>query len=194
MDWNAERLAAWYGTREGRALAREVAGALKGLPEVPWVGSLRLNVLGVGYVDPFTGVWPGAQVEEADWEDARSECRYDRILVAHALEVDPAPAALLDLCWKSLRPDGVLIVMAPHWLGWHRWRDGPLAAGEGYGAKQLARALEGAGFRNVRTTKAGGMLVAASHKEVLQAKALRRNAKSGVVQPVPVGVATCRGN
>lgn len=195
MDWDGKRLAEWYGGKEGRVLARTLAAALKRLPGAVWVGSLRPSVLGVGYVEPFTAVWPGAHVEEADWDDARSECRYDRILIVHALEGEPRPDELLERCWKALRPDGVLIVLVPNWLGWHRWGDGPLAAGRSYTRARLGQALRAAGFKDGAKASAGGMLLAAARKEVLGAKALRRDARSGKVGAVPVGVATpaCAG-
>lgn len=194
MEWTTDTLAAWHGTKEGRAVARAVTAALGAMPGVAWVGNLRPSVLGVGHVAPFAGAWPGAHVEEADWADVRSECRYDRIVVAHALETAERPEELLARCWRSLRPDGVLVVVAPHWLGWHRWRGGPLSAGRGFSHASLGQALRAAGFRPAGKAAARGMLVAAGHKEVLGAKAMKRNAKTGAMQPVPVGVAMLRGN
>ncbi|MCP5405188.1 MAG: hypothetical protein H6922_03080 [Pseudomonadaceae bacterium] len=207
MVWSRENLQHWYESEPGALAAAQVRAALAGLDELAWVGSIKPLVLAVGYAAPFVEVWPNALVEEVDdWSDARLECRYDRIVVGHALEGADDPHALLAKCWQALRPDGVLVVVVPNRLSLWRWyTNTPVADGKGYGKRQLQRLLREAYFTPLSRRFAvacpwggatghrmcphfGGLLVMAACKQVAGMKALMRPAANGKVKAVPVGV------
>lgn len=208
MAWTPDALEEWYVTEAGKRVAGEVCASLAHLDSLRWVGGLKPAVLTVGYAHPFAKVWPQASVDEADWEDGKMECRYDRILVSHALEFADDPGEVLAKCWQALRPDGVLAVLVPNQFSLWRWKkDAPLAGGASYGFGEVHALLVEEGFRPLERGYAvacpvggrlshrlcpnfGGLVLMTARKEVVGVKALKRNEKTGKVTAVPVGVAT----
>lgn len=212
MVWTHENLRHWYASEPGQLAVAEVEAAMAAMEPLRWQGSLKPLVLGVGFAEPFVGLWPGAVMDEvSDWSDARLECRYDRIVVGHALEGADDPHELLAKCWQALRPDGMMVVVAPNRMSLWRWYTStPMADGKGYGKQELQRLLVAEGFKPVQRRFAvacpwggqvghrmcphfGGLLVMAARKEVAGMKMLARSPSSGKVTAVPVGVATYRG-
>lgn len=211
MDWTLAALEDWYSSHPGKRVAGEVRVALARMDSLRWVGNLKPAVLTVGFAHPFAKVWPHASVDEADWTDGKMDCRYDRILVSHLLEFADDPGMVLEKCWQALRPDGVLVVMVPNKMSLWRWkRSAPLAAGEGYGFGELHALLVEEGFRPLERGYAvacpvggalshrlcpnfGGLVLMTARKDVVGMRAMRRDAATGAVKAVPVGVATLKG-
>lgn len=212
MGWTPEQLEEWYSTAAGTRAAGEVCAALAAMSTLQWVGGLKPAVLTVGFAHPFVKVWPTASVDEADWHDAKTECRYDRILVSHVLEFADEPGEVLAKCWQALRPDGVLAVLVPNQLSLWRWKkNAPFAAGASYGFGEVHALLVEEGFRPMERGYAvacpvggrlshklcpnfGGLVLMTARKEVAGMRAMKRDAVTGKVSAVPVGVATLRGN
>lgn len=212
MAWTHDNLQHWYESPPGQQAAADVRAAMAAIGPLHWNGSMKPLVLGVGYVAPFVNFWPTALVDEAtDWNDTRLECRYDRIVVGHGLETAANPADLLAACWKALRPDGVLTVVAPNRLSLWRWYPStPLAEGKAVGRRALQQMLQNANFKPIQHRFAvacpwggtvghrmcphfGGLLVMAATKHIAGMKVLARTPATGKVQAIPVGVATFGG-
>ena len=72
---------------------------------------------------------------------------FDRLLLAHALELCENPIALLEEVWRTLAPGGRLLVLAANRTGlWARRETSPFAVGRPFSANQLESLLIEAGF------------------------------------------------
>lgn len=215
--WDTRAIRQWYEGWPGRLAMQAFLDDVKRLPEVPWVGAERPEVLisGVGYV--LASPWPTARVVEG-LDQAGDDCRYDRIVLLHELERSPDAAALLDRCARLLRPDGRLIVLAANraspWAAWEAFS--PFGMGQAYNHRQLGSLLEEAGLTPVgrgyslfappvawpwvwhwlplwrrlfgtRLPWLGAALIAVARKDVLGMKAMKL-APDGSVSLQPVGV------
>lgn len=155
-----------HGLREfhlsplGRLAARLVGQRLTAL----WPDAGRREVAGLGFAAPFLHAMPpgpgrrilltpstladrlGAVVAEAALP-LPDRC-LDGIVLAHALEACPAPRHLLRECWRVLRDDGRLLVVAPNRLGpWALFEHTPFGQGRPYSPGQVSRLLESQMFR-----------------------------------------------
>lgn len=137
----------WVETPLGRAvwaaICKEILrleGArwtLRALPEVAVVGPEGLKNM------VAERVWNGAMVAQK----VGKVCRYDRVLVGHALEFEP-PLTVLHTVAQVLRPDGVAVLVVPHRGGlWAmRERFSPFGMGQPYSFDQLAPLVREAGL------------------------------------------------
>lgn len=72
----------------------------------------------------------------------------DRLLLAHALEVAERPDRLLEECWRTLAPEGRLLLMATNRAGlWARGDGTPFGVGRPYSFAQLEEQLQQHGFQ-----------------------------------------------
>lgn len=148
---HAEKLAHWYGTALGRKVARAIRQDMRPLMGIAWVGAQQPEVLAVGFTTPYLNLWPGAQITEVAATDLSrtkvEECKFDRILICHALEMLPEATDLLTACAKALRPDGTLVIMAANRRSAWVWREfSPFALGQPYSKGQLEEAVTTAGL------------------------------------------------
>lgn len=146
---HAETLTSWYATALGRKVARTIRQDIRPLNGIVWVGAQQPEVLAVGFARPYLNLWPGAQVTEVTAAELAhtkvEECRFDRVLICHALETQPEAETLLTACAKSLRPDGTLVVMAANRRSAWVWREfSPFAHGRPYSKSQLEDAVAAA--------------------------------------------------
>lgn len=147
----AETLANWYATALGRKVARTIRQDIRPLTGIAWVGAQQPEVLAVGFSRPYLNLWPGAQVTEITATELTTakaeECKFDRILICHALEMLPEAEMLLTACAKALRPDGTLVAMAANRRSAWVWREfSPFAHGHPYSKSQLEEAVAAAGL------------------------------------------------
>jgi SAM-dependent methyltransferase len=165
----------YYRTRLGRVAQAAVRAALRGL----WPDVHGLNLAGFGFAAPFLRpfmteaqrtlcLMPGQQgafhwpvdmanvsvlVEERNWPVQAGF--FDRIIVAHGLEVSERPGALLQEVNRCLAPGGRAIFIAPNRAGlWARRDATPFGHGRPYSVGQLERQLQEHGFEPERHTAA----------------------------------------
>jgi len=131
-----------------------------------WPDVRGQSVLGVGFATPYLrglhdeaertvaimparqGVvrWPPGQPNRValaeDVELPFADMTFDRIVLAHALEVTESWAGLLRECWRVLTGGGRLLVVVPGRRGlWARADRTPFGHGHPYSAAQLQRLL-----------------------------------------------------
>ncbi len=167
MRLDVLHLREFYETPLGAMTRRHARGALRAL----WPNLKGQSLAGYGYPTPFLRpflgsaervaalmpahqgavLWPPegenlcALVEEGGWPFSNGF--FDRILLAHALELCENPAALLGEVWRSLAPGGRLIAVAANRTGlWARRETTPFAFGRPFSAEQLETLLIEAGF------------------------------------------------
>jgi SAM-dependent methyltransferase len=165
----------FYGSDLGRAarlmVERKLAEA--------WGDAHGLDVLALGYATPFLGalrpaarrvvagmpaqqgveVWPaeGRNLAALTPEDSLpfANALFDRILVVHALEESPEPAALLREVWRVLAPSGRIIVAVASRSGlWANTERTPFGHGRPYTRSQLAELLREADLEPSGWTRA----------------------------------------
>lgn len=164
MSGEVHGLAEFYRAPLGRVAARLLRGRLTAL----WPDLTGLDLLGLGWADPYLALWPGragrrlafapeglgllpgsAQVQDRHLP-LPDRCM-DRIILVHALEASEGAHALLRECWRVLRDDGRLLVVAPNRLGWWALFDHtPFGQGRPYSRGQLARLMEAQLFHVLR--------------------------------------------
>ncbi|MFZ2586817.1 MAG: hypothetical protein WAZ18_01640 [Alphaproteobacteria bacterium] len=198
MTWTPETLAPWYATPAGSKVARAVVAAVQGVEDARWVGALRPLLLEVGYAAPYRACWPTALADAvlppALGEDNYMECRYDRVVLAHALEDLAADAAeLLTRCAQALRPDGLLMVVVPASFALCRLGKGPFAAGRCFTAGKLQAVLMEAGFKPRAVLRVAGVIVALASRTVGGTRVLVHKPVGGKVSTMPAGITTLRG-
>jgi len=170
MSHEVHGLAAFYASPTGVVARRVLRAALRRL----WPELRDLEVAGVGWAAPYLGVWGGAARSLAlvpapllthprgdlahtaagpcavmpDGLVPLPDLSLDRILLVHALESAANPEALLRECWRVLRDDGRLIVVAPNRLGaWALFDHTPFGQGRPWSRGQVARLLQSRLFR-----------------------------------------------
>lgn len=165
----------YYRTRLGRVAQGALRAALREL----WPDVKGMNVAGFGFAAPFLRPfkaeaqrtlclmpaqqgafhWPAdtpnvsVLVEERNWPVQAGF--FDRIVVAHGLEVSERPGALLQEVNRCLAPGGRAIFIAPNRAGlWARRDATPFGHGRPYSVSQLERQLQEHGFEPERHTAA----------------------------------------
>ena len=161
MSGEVHGLAAFYARPHGQVAARLIGARLVAL----WPDCSGLDLLGLGWAQPYLGLWarqPGRRIAlvPASFGPARGcaltddhdlplpDRSLDRILLVHGLEASERARHLLRECWRVLRDDGRLLVVAPNRLGWWSFFEHtPFGQGRPYSQGQLARLLESQFFR-----------------------------------------------
>ena len=160
------KLREWYRTLQGRVVRRTLYPDIHALVDL----GEGQSMLGIGYCQPYMpeakkgqtiviagpgqmGVtqWPEGDKQRAILTDETelpfAENTFDVILLTHCLEMSRDPEALLETCWRTLRPDGRLVLMVPNRAGaWARRDDTTFAHGQPYSPGQVSRLLRRANF------------------------------------------------
>ncbi len=171
MRPTVQELRAYYTTRDGRRVARQLASIVA--PAIRRGPTARL--LALGYCAPLlTGLDPSALERLAmvmpdgqgshRWPPQRPNCAlradefalpfaeamFDQALLAHALEFAEPPRKLLRELWRVLGPAGELVLIVPNRLGvWTHFEATPFGQGRPWGRGELSRLLQEAMFEPV---------------------------------------------
>lgn len=163
MSAEVHGLEEFYASPPGQVAARLLGVRLRAL----WPDLTGLDWMGLGWAGPFAPLWEEQRgrrillVPEtlaarrldgcALAEERRlpiPDSSLDRILLVHGLEASSRPRSLLRECWRVLRDDGRLLVVAPNRLGpWAQFEHTPFGQGQPYSEGQLQRLLESQLFR-----------------------------------------------
>lgn len=174
MRQTAQTLQAFYQTRLGRLAAQAAQARLR----AAWDGFGGLDVLGIGYPQPYLEPFAKAarrcilampQEQGAiPWdlgqgnvvllsERARLPLMdnvFDRVLIAHGLEESDCPQRLLREVWRVMAPEGRLIVLVANRAGlWARSEAQPFGHGRPYSRGQLAELLRGAALEPLASAR-----------------------------------------
>jgi len=171
MRPTVQELRAYYATRDGQRVARQLAGVVA--PAIRRGPTARL--LALGYCAPLlTGldpanlerlamVMPAAQGGHR-WPPRRPSCvvradetalpfaeaTFDQTLLAHTLEFAEPPRKLLRELWRVLAPAGELVLIVPNRLGvWTHFEATPFGRGRPWGRGELGQLLRDAMFEPV---------------------------------------------
>lgn len=165
----------FYASPLGQAAHRAASRRLAAL----WPSANGLDVLGVGYPNPYLGrfsagarrtvaVMPAEQGVEPWPTDGlvlsvlADETRlpfmdavFDRVLLVHAIEEAGAPHTLLREVWRIMAPEGRLVVVAANrWSSWAQSDATPFGHGRPYSRTQLAALLGDSMFEPVVSARA----------------------------------------
>lgn len=161
MSGEVHGLPEFYRAPTGQVAARLIGARITAL----WPDCAGLDVLGLGWAAPYLELWPrkpgrrialtppglGRMPGSAQAPDSQlplPDRSMDRILLIHGLEASEGAHALLRECWRVLRDDGRLLVVAPNRLGsWALFDHTPFGQGRPYSRGQLQRLLERQLFR-----------------------------------------------
>ena len=168
MSGEIHGLVRFYAAPAGALTARLLRRRLAGL----WPRLTGLSVLGLGHAEPYLPLWRDdaarcialspAQLGPARFsqaglsasvlaeEDALpfADLSFDRILLVHGLEAAENAGRLLRECWRVLRDDGRLLVVAPNRRGiWAQFDHTPFGHGQPYSPAQITRLLQAHMFR-----------------------------------------------
>ncbi len=175
----------YYALPQGRAVAHVVSRRIRDL----WpVESLQgLTVAGMGYAMPFLDAygnvakrqfcllsasmgairWPDAGksqvalIHRGDWP--LPDATIDRLVMVHDLEFARNPVDLLHEAWRTLTPEGRLIIVVPNRTGlWARAEHTPFGHGRPYTAGQIRTMLKDTGY--VVEKMGGALLFPPFHK------------------------------
>jgi SAM-dependent methyltransferase len=158
--------AAFYGTPRGTA----AAAVLRDRMAAFWPELRGMAVLGLGFPEPFLGLWRDAAYRSVAAIPAalapaldRNAClvaedrlpfpdlSFDRILLVHAVDAADDARRLLREVWRVLKDDGRILVVAPNRNGvWAHVESTPFGHGQPYSPRQLAALLSAAMFRAER--------------------------------------------
>ena len=161
-------LTAFYAAPAGGLTARLLRRRLATL----WPRLTGLDVLGIGHAEPYLPLWReeaarcialapaqlgpvrfahgGVSSAVLAEEDALPfpDLSFDRILLVHGLEAAENAGRLLRECWRVLRDDGRLLVVAPNRRGiWAQFDHTPFGHGRPYSPSQITRLLQAQMFR-----------------------------------------------
>jgi SAM-dependent methyltransferase len=168
MSGEVHGLPEFYASAPGQAAARMIRLRLAAL----WPDCTGLDVMGLGWAAPYMGLWAGQRgrritLVPASYGPARGcaltddhdlplpDRSLDRILLIHGLEASEHVRPLLRECWRVLRDDGKLLVVAPNRLGpWALFDHTPFGQGRPYSRGQLSRLLESRMFHVLRRDEA----------------------------------------
>lgn len=152
-------LASFYDTDQGRMVAGLLRERLALM--APPAGAV---VVGVGYTLPYLAPWlagrrcasvlsamplppSGPVCVAADAALPFADLSCDAVVLVHGLEAAESARRMLRECWRVLRDDGRLIVVAPNRRGLWALSDAtPFGQGQPYSASQLGKLLEAAMF------------------------------------------------
>lgn len=165
----------FYATGLGRVARRMIARRIRQL----WPDLQGLNVLGLGYVTPFLGVfrgeaerviavmpaaqgvihWPPGEPGLTALGDHTDlplpDNSIDRALIVHALECAERTGPMMREVWRVLADGGRLLVVVPNRRGlWARFERTPFGHGRPYSPGQLSRSLRDAMFTPYRSSTA----------------------------------------
>jgi len=167
MTSEVHGLAAFYASRRGETVTRLVGARLAAVwPQVP-----GLSVLGLGWAEPYLGLWPEALrrvavlpgqlpdrpaqagavlVAEEEKLPFPDGC-FDRVLLVHGLEAADNARRLLREVWRVLRDDGRVLLVVPNRVGmWAHLDRTPFGHGQPYSRGQIERLLARHLFRAER--------------------------------------------
>lgn len=165
--------AGFYATPRGQtasAVLRERMAAF-------WPDCAGLAVLGLGYTEPYLGLWrdqayrclsaipaelacpaPAGATQTCLVEQERlpfPDLSFDRILLVHGVDMADDARRLLREVWRVLKDDGRILVVAPNRLGvWAHVETTPFGHGHPYTQRQIALLLAAAMFRPTRRAAA----------------------------------------
>ncbi|MFC3711641.1 methyltransferase domain-containing protein [Sphingoaurantiacus capsulatus] len=171
MRPTVEELRAYYATRDGQRVARQLAATIA--PAIRRGTTARL--LGLGYCAPLlTGLdpaklerlalvmphdmgahrWPygrpGCTTRADEFNLPFAEAMFDQALLVHALEFAEPPRKLLRELWRVLAPGGELVLIVPNRLGlWTHFEATPFGQGRPWGKGELTRLLRDSMFEPV---------------------------------------------
>ena len=165
----------FYATGLGRVARRMIARRIRQL----WPDLHGLNVLGLGYVTPFLGVfraeaervvavmpaaqgvihWPAGEPGLTALGDHTDlplpDNSIDRALIVHALECAERTRPMMREVWRVLADGGRLLVVVPNRRGlWARFERTPFGHGRPYSPGQLSRSLREAMFTPYQSSTA----------------------------------------
>ena len=162
MSGEVHGLAEFYRAPPGEVAARLIGARISLLWPAYGAGGRAMDVLGLGWAAPYLIAGPGRRVaiappglgqmpgsaSAADGRLPLPDACMDRILLVHALEASEGAQTLLRECWRVLRDDGRLLVVAPNRLGsWALFDHTPFGQGRPYSPGQLERLLRTQLFR-----------------------------------------------
>ncbi|MDE2515508.1 MAG: methyltransferase domain-containing protein [Rhodospirillales bacterium] len=198
MAADTHAAADFYGTARGAVAARLLRARLLQF----WPDLAGQSLLGIGYAAPYLRLWreqayrtialTPAQMGAARWpagapnlsctaeEDALPfpDLCFDRILLVHGLEGAENARRLLRECWRVLKDDGRLLVVAPNRRGvWAYLEATPFGHGQPYSAGQLGRLLAATLFRVERRDSALYMPPARLRLMLRSAKLIERTGR-----------------
>lgn len=171
MRPTVEELRAYYATRDGQRVARELATTVA--PAIRRGEQARL--LALGYCAPLLSGLDPARLERLAlvmpedmgahrWPYGRPNCAaqadafnlpfaeamFDQALLAHALEFAEPPRKLLRELWRVLAPAGELVLIVPNRLGlWTHFEATPFGQGRPWGKGELSRLMRDAMFEPI---------------------------------------------
>ena len=171
MRPTVEELRAYYATRDGSRVARELAATVA--PAIRRGETARL--LALGYCAPLLSGLDPARLERLAlvmphdmgahrWPYGRPSCAaqadefnlpfaeamFDQALLAHALEFAEPPRKLLRELWRVLAPAGELVLVVPNRLGlWTHFESTPFGQGRPWAKGELSRLLRDAMFEPI---------------------------------------------
>ncbi len=165
----------FYASPLGEAVRRAALRRLTAL----WPSVQGLDMLGVGYPSPYLASyhaaarrvamlmpgeqgaepWPaGAPCMTALADETRlpfMDSVFDRVLVVHALEEASAVHTMLREIWRTMAPEGRLVVIvANRWSLWAQAEVSPFGHGRPYSRLQLSALLADAMFEPVASARA----------------------------------------
>jgi SAM-dependent methyltransferase len=164
-------LRAYYATRDGQRVARQLAATVA--PAIRRGPNARL--LALGYCAPLlrgldprhlermavvmpegpgVRVWPRGKPSCAVQADEAAlpftEALFDQAMLAHSLEFAEAPRKLLRELWRVLSPAGELVLIVPNRLGvWTHFEATPFGQGRPWGKGELSRLLQDSMFEPI---------------------------------------------
>lgn len=168
MSGEVHGLPEFYASPPGQVAIRLIRMRLSAL----WPDCTGLDVLGLGWAAPYMGIWAGQRGRRIslvpacftpvhgtaltdDHDLPLPDRSLDRILLIHGLEASEHVRPLLRECWRVLRDDGRLLVVAPNRLGpWALFDHTPFGQGRPYSRGQLSRLLESRMFHVLRREEA----------------------------------------
>lgn len=168
MGADAHSAVSFYGSARGGVACRLVRRKLLQI----WPDLSRQAVLGLGFTSPYLRAWRGqaarciaaspVQVAALRWPTVAPnlacaveehalpfpDLSFDRVLLAHGLELAESPRAVLREVWRVLRDDGRLLVVTPNRIGlWAQIESTPFGHGQPYSSGQIGRLLTDQSFR-----------------------------------------------
>jgi SAM-dependent methyltransferase len=170
MSLDAKSLRDFYRTPLGRLVRRQLAPVIRRR----WKSLSGLTVVGSGFAAPYLGAFRGEAERLACLMPARQgalvwphaghchsvlvgECQWplpdnsvDRLLAVHCLEQAERVGPLLREMWRTLKPDGRLLIVVPNRRGlWSRIDKTPFGHGLPFSRGQLETQLTDALFTPV---------------------------------------------
>lgn len=171
MRPTVEELRAYYATRDGQRVARQLAATMA--PAIRRGPHARL--LALGYCAPLLRGLDPAQLERLAvvmpegagvrlWPRGKPNCAvqadefslpfpeamFDQALLAHSLEFAEPPRKLLRELWRVLTPAGELVLIVPNRLGlWTHFEATPFGQGRPWGKGELSHLLQESMFEPI---------------------------------------------